>query len=73
MIETKLTIEGMACSMCEAHVNDAIRKNFTVKRVKSNRRKKTCMIKSLEPLDEEAVKKVITDLGYEVTSFSVLI
>jgi hypothetical protein len=31
------------------------------------------MIKSLEPLDEEAVKKVITDLGYEVTSFSVLI
>jgi copper chaperone CopZ len=73
MIETKLTVEGMACSMCEAHVNDAIRKNFPVKRVKSNRRKKTCMIKSLEPLDEEAVKKVITDLGYEVTSFSVLI
>jgi copper chaperone CopZ len=73
MIETKLTVEGMACSMCEAHVNDAIRKSFPVKRVKSNRRKKTCMIKSLEPLDEEAVKKVITDLGYEVTSFSVLI
>ncbi len=70
MIETKLTIEGMACSMCEAHINDAIRKNFQVKRVKSNRRKKTCVIKSLEPLDEEAVRRVIADLGYEVTSFS---
>jgi copper chaperone CopZ len=73
MIETKLPIESMARPMCEAHINDALRKNFPVKRVKSNRRKKTCMIKSLEPLDEEAVKKVITDLGYEVTSFSVLI
>ena len=70
MIETKLTVEGMACSMCEAHVNDAIRKNFPVKRAKSHRRQKTCVIKSLEPLDEEAVRKVITDLGYEVTSFS---
>lgn len=62
-------IEGMACGMCEAHINDAIRRNFAVKRVKSNRRKKTCVIVSQGPLDEGALKKVVTDLGYDVVSF----
>lgn len=32
----KLKVDGMACSMCEAHVNDCIRNNFKVKKVKSN-------------------------------------
>ena len=26
MIKTTLKIEGMMCSMCEAHINDVIRK-----------------------------------------------
>ena len=26
MIKTVLSVDGMACSICEAHVNDAIRK-----------------------------------------------
>lgn len=30
MTKTVLSIEGMACGMCEAHVNDAIRANFSV-------------------------------------------
>ena len=69
MITTTLGIEGMACSMCEAHINDAIRKNFEVKRVKSNRRKKTCVVVSEEPLDEEKVRAVISELGYDLVSF----
>lgn len=69
MITTTLGIEGMACGMCEAHINDAIRKNFAVKRVKSSRRKKTCVIVSQDSLDEGALKKVVTDLGYDVVSF----
>ena len=69
MITTTLGIEGMACSMCEAHINDAIRKNFAVKRVKSNRRKKNCVIVSQGPLDEGALKKVINDLGYSMVSY----
>ena len=69
MITTTLGIEGMACSMCEAHINDAIRKNFAVKRVKSSRRKKTCVIVSQDSLDEGALKKVINDLGYSMVSY----
>ena len=71
MITTTVGIEGMACSMCEAHINDAIRRNFAVKRVKSNRRKKTCVITSREQLDEGAIKKVVGDLGYDVVSYAV--
>ncbi len=70
MTTTTLGIEGMACSMCEAHINDAIRKNFSVKRVKSNRRKKTCVVVSQNQLDETKVRQVITDLGYELVSYA---
>ncbi len=70
MITTTLGIEGMACSMCEAHVNDAIRRNFSVKKVKSNRRKKSCVVVSEEPLDEARVRAVITELGYDLVSYS---
>ncbi len=70
MTTTTLGIEGMACSMCEAHVNDAIRKSFSVKRVKSNRRKKTCVIVSQDRLDETKVRQVITDLGYDLVSYT---
>ncbi|MDO4796525.1 MAG: heavy-metal-associated domain-containing protein [Coriobacteriales bacterium] len=70
MITTTLGIEGMACGMCEAHINDAIRRNFSVKRVKSNRRKKTCVVVSEEPLDEARVRAVIGELGYDVVSYS---
>ncbi len=31
MIQTTLKINGMACGMCESHVNDAIRTAFSVK------------------------------------------
>ena len=36
MVKITLDIEGMACGMCEAHVNDAIRKAFSVKKVSSS-------------------------------------
>ena len=33
MVKTVLKIDGMMCGMCEAHMNDLIRKNFKVKKV----------------------------------------
>ena len=30
MIQTTVKISGMACSMCEAHINDTIRRTFSV-------------------------------------------
>ena len=34
MVKITLEVEGMACGMCEAHVNDAIRKAETAPYVK---------------------------------------
>ncbi len=70
MIQTTLGIDGMMCGMCEAHVNDAIRRSFAIKSVKSNRRQKRCVVVSEEPLDEERVRQVIDATGYELLSIS---
>ena len=64
MIKTTIEVSGMACSMCEAHINDAIRKAFSVKKVTSNHSKGETVILSETALDEAAVKKTIDATGY---------
>lgn len=62
-----LTIDGMKCGACEAHVNNIIYKNFIeVKKVKSSARKNLTTIISKSPLDMELVKKKIDETGYIV-------
>ena len=68
MVKTTIGIEGMACGMCEAHVNDIIRAKFRVKKVTSSRKKRESVVISEEPLDENALKQAITETGYTVTS-----
>ena len=65
MIKTIIEVEGMQCSMCEAHINDAVRRAFpTVKKVSSSHSKGRTEILSPEALDEEALKKAIAATGY---------
>ena len=68
MIKTTLLIDGMMCGMCESHMNDVIRKNFTVKKVSSSHKKGETEIVSEEALDEDKIKSVVKEIGYEVTS-----
>lgn len=64
MKKITLKIDGMACSMCEAHINDCIRQNFSVKKVTSSHSKgETVIIVDTEP-DKEKLQKAITDTGY---------
>ncbi len=39
MVRITLSIEGMACGMCEAHINEAVRNAFKVKKVSSSHHK----------------------------------
>lgn len=71
MIKTTLKVKGMACGMCEAHINDEIRKNFNVKKVSSSHTKGETVIISEEPVNEDALKSVIAAKGYTVTGISV--
>ena len=61
---TILEIDGMMCPMCESHMNDAIRNNFSVKSVKSSHKTGICTIVSEEPLDTKALAEVIKKTGY---------
>ena len=64
----KYTVEvnGMMCGMCEAHVNDAIRKAFPVKKVNSSRSKNQTVILSETELDTATLMNAIRSTGYEV-------
>lgn len=66
MIKTTLKIEGMACGMCESHINDTVRKQFAVKKVTSSHSKGLTEILSENPLDEKKLKQAIGETGYEV-------
>ncbi len=68
MVKTTLEIDGMACSMCQTHVNDAVRSAFTVKKVTSSHMKGKTEILSEQPLEEEKLKAAIEATGYRVTA-----
>ena len=64
MIQTTVEVGGMACSMCEAHVNDTIRGTFSVEKVSSSHSKGETVILSKEPLDENLLRAAIDATGY---------
>ncbi len=64
MLKITLKIDGMACGMCESHVNDTIRKNFAVKKVTSSHSKGVTEIITESPIPEDALKKAIGETGY---------
>ena len=60
MFKTTMKVEGMMCGMCEAHVNDAVRREFPkVKKVTSSHGKGETVVISPEELDQEALKKAV--------------
>ena len=64
MIQTTVKVSGMACSMCEAHINDTIRRAFSVEKVSSSHTKGETVILSHEPLNEAALRAAIAATGY---------
>ena len=68
MVKITLEVAGMACGMCESHVNDAVRKAFSVKKVASSHGKGRTEIIAEEPLEEQALRAAIDATGYQVRS-----
>ena len=66
MVKTTVQVAGMACGMCESHVNEAIRNAFSVKKVTSSHSKNLTEIVSEEELDADKIRSVISETGYEV-------
>ena len=70
MIRTIVKVDGMMCGMCEAHVNDAVRKAVPVKKVSSSHMKGETVLLTEEMPDAQAIRDAINATGYTVTGLS---
>lgn len=70
MIKTTLKIDGMMCSMCEAHINDCIRKKFKIKKVSSSHKKGETVIESADILNFDDLKNAVAETGYKILGIS---
>lgn len=69
MIKVTMEIDGMACGMCEAHMKDAIRKDFNVKKLTASHKSGLVEFVSDNEIDEDKLKKNIGNTGYRMVSF----
>jgi len=71
MIKTTLKIKGMACPMCEAHVNEAIRKALPeAKKVSASHAKEQATFLTEGEADIDRVRDAINATGYQFVSAS---
>ena len=70
MNKLTLSVEGMMCGMCEAHVNNAVRKAANVNKVTSSHSTGKTEIWYEGGVDVEAIKSAIAEEGYKVTEIS---
>ena len=65
MIKTTLKIDGMMCSMCEAHICETIRKAVpAAKKVAASKGKKEATFLTEAAVDAEALKAAVDATGY---------
>ena len=69
MIKTIAKIEGLMCGLCEAHMNDAVRSSFKVKKVVSSHTKNETVILSDREIGEDKLREVVENTGYKLISF----
>lgn len=71
MEKITVKIEGMMCSMCEAHINDVIRRIYPkAKKLVVSRKRNEAAFVSDEPVDEETLRKSIAETGYTFVSYA---
>ena len=70
MTTITVNVTGMMCGHCEAHVNKAVKEAFGVEDVVSSHEKGTTVIYAPEKLDEDKIREVIKEAGYEVTGIT---
>ena len=68
MLKYTLKIDGMMCGMCEAHINEAVRAAFKVKKLSSSHTKGETVIITDVPLDEARLAETIGATGYTLVS-----
>ena len=69
MIKTTLKIDGMMCPMCEAHINNVIRRAVPgAQKVSASHTKGEASFLTEEAVDENLLKDAIAATGYTCLS-----
>lgn len=69
MQKITVNIEGMMCAMCEAHMDEGFRKEFSfIKKVTSSNVDKQAVIITPEDISDEALKSTVEKTGYKFIS-----
>jgi len=63
-----LKVEGMRCGMCEAHVNDSVRKIKGVKKVNASHSKGEVVVIAQDDINTKEISDTIAEQGYRVVS-----
>ena len=71
MVQITVKVDGMQCSMCESHVNEAVRRALRVKKVTSSHIKGETKILAEQELAEDTLRRAIEATGYRVLSVRV--
>ncbi|MCD8158271.1 MAG: cation transporter [Clostridiales bacterium] len=69
MVQIILGVDGMMCSMCEAHVNEAVQMVMDVEKVTSSHSKNQIVIIAENEPNPEKLKAAINSTGYKMTSY----
>ena len=71
MYKYVLKINGMRCGMCEAHIEDTVRKKIKVKRVNASHIKNELTVITDMVLDEKDFHILLDETGYIIDSFEI--
>ncbi len=71
MIKIVLSVDGMMCKMCEAHVNDAIKKAFENVKVSSSHENKQTIILTNSQIDKETLKQIVEKEGFTLLDIKI--
>ena len=61
----KITVKGMMCAHCEAHVKKALEALDGIESAIASHEESLVTITTSKPVDEEVIKAAIVDAGYE--------
>ena len=62
-------VKGMMCPKCEARVVESVKKATGAKKVAASHEKDECTVIA-DSVDEEVIRKAVSDAGYEMTSMT---
>ena len=63
-------VDGMMCEMCEAHMKEAVKKEYNAIKAEASHTDKHLEFLTEADVTEEALAAIVKKAGYELTSFS---